>query len=105
MKRNEEGQSLVEFAVLVPLLVLLLFGTIEFGISLYEYQQESDAVEHRRAAPRLAAGGRPRTRAPWWPRRYRVQPRTASGARPLASTRRIWRSRSRSTDTSTTGRL
>ncbi|MEW6726174.1 TadE/TadG family type IV pilus assembly protein [Desulforudis sp. 1088] len=29
--RGEKGQSLVEFALILPLLLLLLFGTIEFG--------------------------------------------------------------------------
>ncbi|MFZ5898721.1 MAG: TadE/TadG family type IV pilus assembly protein [Bacillota bacterium] len=29
--RGETGQSLVEFALILPLLILLLFGTIEFG--------------------------------------------------------------------------
>ncbi len=33
--KNQEGAGLVEFAVLAPLLVVLLFGLLEFGQSLY----------------------------------------------------------------------
>jgi Flp pilus assembly protein TadG len=33
--RREEGAALVEFAVVLPLLVLLLLGMMEFGLLLY----------------------------------------------------------------------
>ncbi len=33
--KNQEGAGLVEFAILAPLLVILLFGLLEFGLSLY----------------------------------------------------------------------
>ena len=29
--RRQEGQSLVEFALVIPIFLLLLFGIIEFG--------------------------------------------------------------------------
>lgn len=32
---NRQGQTLVEFAIILPLLMLLLFGIIEFGRYLY----------------------------------------------------------------------
>lgn len=35
--RNEKGQSLVEFAILLPFLLLLLMGILEFGIMLNSY--------------------------------------------------------------------
>ena len=35
--KNEKGQSLVEFAILLPLLLLLLMGILEFGIMLNSY--------------------------------------------------------------------
>jgi Flp pilus assembly protein TadG len=33
--KNERGGSLVEFAIIMPLLFILLFGIIEFGLLLY----------------------------------------------------------------------
>jgi Flp pilus assembly protein TadG len=36
MIRDEKGGSLVEFAVIAPLLFVILFGIIEFGILLYD---------------------------------------------------------------------
>ena len=35
--RNKKGQSLVEFAILLPILLLLLMGILEFGIMLNSY--------------------------------------------------------------------
>jgi len=35
--RNEKGQSLVEFAILLPVLLLLLMGILEFGLMLNSY--------------------------------------------------------------------
>lgn len=34
---SESGQELVEFALLLPLLLLLLLGIIEFGIAVFAY--------------------------------------------------------------------
>jgi Flp pilus assembly protein TadG len=33
--KKEEGASLVEFAILAPLFVALLFGLVEFGLAMY----------------------------------------------------------------------
>jgi Flp pilus assembly protein TadG len=33
--KKEEGASLVEFSILAPLFVVLLFGLVEFGLAMY----------------------------------------------------------------------
>ena len=40
MKRriNEKGTALVEFAIVLPLLIILIFGIIEFGLLLFNRQ-------------------------------------------------------------------
>ena len=35
--KNEKGQSLVEFAILLPVLLLLIMGILEFGLILNSY--------------------------------------------------------------------
>lgn len=35
--KNERGQSLVEFALILPLILLILMGILEFGILLNSY--------------------------------------------------------------------
>lgn len=52
---NEDGQALVEFALVLPLLALLLFGVIQFGIALNNYVTLTDAV---RAGAREASVSR-----------------------------------------------
>lgn len=41
--RRENGSALVEFALILPILVLLLFGVIEFGLLLYNQQVITNA--------------------------------------------------------------
>ena len=36
MFKNEKGGSLVEFALIAPLLIIILFGIIEFGVLIYD---------------------------------------------------------------------
>jgi Flp pilus assembly protein TadG len=36
MKRSQEGQAIVEFCVIMPLLLILLVGMIEMGVLLYD---------------------------------------------------------------------
>jgi Flp pilus assembly protein TadG len=53
--RSERAQSLVEFALALPILVLLLFAVIQFGIVFNNYVTLTDAT---RAGARKAAVGR-----------------------------------------------
>jgi Flp pilus assembly protein TadG len=52
---NEQGQTMVEFAIVLPVLALLLFGVIQFGIAFNNYLTLTDAV---RAGARKAAVSR-----------------------------------------------
>lgn len=42
---NERGQSLVELAVTLPILILLLLGTIDFGMAIFSYSMLRDAAQ------------------------------------------------------------
>jgi Flp pilus assembly protein TadG len=53
--REERGQTMVEFAIVLPILCLLLFGAIQFGILFNNYVTLTDAV---RAGARKAAVSR-----------------------------------------------
>jgi Flp pilus assembly protein TadG len=53
--RDSDGQTLVEFALVLPLLAVLLFGVIQFGIVFNHYLDLTDAV---RAGARKAAVSR-----------------------------------------------
>ena len=56
MKRNERGASLVEFALIAPLLIMLLFGIIEFA---WVFAQNLDIRHGARDGARLAAVNHP----------------------------------------------
>jgi Flp pilus assembly protein TadG len=53
--RDQKGQAMTEFALVLPLLALLLFGVIQFGLVFNNYLTLTDAV---RAGARKAAVGR-----------------------------------------------
>jgi len=53
--RAQNGQTMAEFALVLPLLALLLFGVIQFGIAFNNYITLTDAV---RAGARKAAVAR-----------------------------------------------
>jgi Flp pilus assembly protein TadG len=53
--RDERGQTMVEFALVLPILAVLLFGVIQFGIAFNNYITITDAA---RAAARRAAVSR-----------------------------------------------
>jgi Flp pilus assembly protein TadG len=52
---REQGQTMTEFAIVLPLLVVLLFGIIQFGIAFNNYVAITDAA---RAGARKAAVSR-----------------------------------------------
>lgn len=52
--RNEDGQSLVEFAITAPLLIALLAGIINFGLIIFTYLNMNITVQE---AARLAGLG------------------------------------------------
>ena len=54
-KRNERGQTFVEFTLALPIMLVLLFGIIQFGIAFHSYITLTDAT---RAGARKAAVSR-----------------------------------------------
>ena len=52
---SEQGQTMAEFAVVLPILVVLLFGIMQFGIAFNNYVTLTDAA---RAGARKAAVSR-----------------------------------------------
>lgn len=54
-RNRESGQTMVEFALILPTLAILLFGVIQFGIAFNNYITVTDAV---RAGARAAAVAR-----------------------------------------------
>ena len=52
---SEQGQTMTEFAIILPLLVVLLFGIIQFGIAFNNYVTLTDAA---RAGARKGAVSR-----------------------------------------------
>ena len=54
-KKSEQGQTMAEFALVLPVLAILLFGVIQFGITFNNYLAVTDAV---RAGARQAAVAR-----------------------------------------------
>jgi Flp pilus assembly protein TadG len=58
--RDEEGQAMTEFAVVLPTFALILFGIFQFGILFNNYVTVTDAV---RAGARKAAVSRQESNA------------------------------------------
>jgi Flp pilus assembly protein TadG len=50
--RSDRGQTFVEFAIVLPILVLLVFGIIQFGLAFHNYLAITDAA---RVGARAAA--------------------------------------------------
>lgn len=55
--RGEDGQSLVEFGIVVPLLLLVLTGIFSFGVIFNQYQVLTNATNSAARAFALSAGG------------------------------------------------
>ena len=58
--RNENGQAMVEFAIVAPILLLLVFGIIQFGIAFNHSLTLTDAVRagaRQGAVSRTVPGG------------------------------------------------
>ena len=54
MRRSERGANLVEFAIVVPLLLLILAGVVDFGYAFHDYIIITNAArEGARVASRL----------------------------------------------------
>jgi Flp pilus assembly protein TadG len=53
--KRQQGQTMTEFALVLPLLALLLFGVIQFGIVFHQYVTLTDAT---RVGARQGAVGR-----------------------------------------------
>jgi Flp pilus assembly protein TadG len=53
--RDEQGQTMAEFAIVLPILIVLLFGIVQFGILFNNYVTLTDAA---RAGARAAAVSR-----------------------------------------------
>jgi Flp pilus assembly protein TadG len=54
---GEDGQSLVEFGIVVPLLLLVLTGIFSFGVIFNQYQVLTNATNSAARAFALSAGG------------------------------------------------
>jgi hypothetical protein len=56
--KSRSGQSLVEFAFMLPILVLLLIGLADFGFLFYAHVQVTNATREGARAGSLYLGGR-----------------------------------------------
>ena len=98
--RSDEGQAIVEFAIVLPVLVLLVFGITQFGLAFRNYLAITDAarVGARAAAVKrtsrpLRSRERPRSRTP---SRQVSGPRSRAASRASPARMSATRSRSRS---------
>jgi Flp pilus assembly protein TadG len=72
--RSEDGQAFVEFAIVLPILVLLIFGITQFGLAFRNYLAITDAA---RVGARAAAVKR--TDSPCTAARTAIQNTVSSG--------------------------
>ena len=57
-RRTESGAAALEFALVMPVLLVLIFGLIQYGIYFWAYQAGADAA--RQAARSAAVGDYPK---------------------------------------------
>ena len=55
--RSEDGQALVEFVLVLPVILTITFAAIEFGDAFWKYQQLSAATSEGARAGIVSAGG------------------------------------------------
>ena len=80
--RNEDGQAMVEFALVAPILFLILFAIIQFGIVFMHSVALTDAVRTgARKASVSRACGRPDGRVAERDARRRHRPRPVDAGR------------------------
>jgi Flp pilus assembly protein TadG len=56
LRKRQQGQTLVEFALVMPILILILFGILEFGRIFFSYIVITNAA---REGARAGAVGKP----------------------------------------------
>ena len=56
---GRRGQSMVEFSLLLPIVLLFVFGIVDFGRSIYYYNAVSQAVGEAARTAALAQSGLP----------------------------------------------
>jgi len=52
--KNHRGTSLVEFVIILPVLMVILFGIVEFGIILYDKAVITNASREGQGRDRLS---------------------------------------------------
>ena len=67
-QKRQQGQTLTEFAMVLPLMALLLFGVIQFGIVFHQYVTLTDAVRGTPIASETSPKYAPGWRTPAAPR-------------------------------------
>ena len=60
-KKKQSGVAAVEFAIVLPILLLVLFGIIEFGLALYDKQVLTNASREGARAGIVLANPKPTT--------------------------------------------
>ena len=53
------GQSMVEFALVLPVIVVLIFGCLQVGLSFFNYEQVASAANAGARAAAVSRGGDP----------------------------------------------